>query len=346
MVVTRQSLTRPALLHRGYLSAHGVSGWFNPEVRRARLLKAALTVGTAAYAGVSSYVWAKLARTAAFREEKRANNSTMAYRRRSKYAMKRLRRRRAPARRMKRFSKKVLGKRRGTRYTGARKNMGKKLNINFTRNDVRSLRVQKLISGTLAIQEGSLLFNNTRYTLALSHWVSEWDDEISRYTEYRFTDCQFVLRPRNISTSSMTVQVTTGHVPYFALRTVNPIGPLVQLISQQKMQQTPGVRYIPLLRKARTIQNVIPSYTQRITALDGGGNPTVALTQHKAMPWITIGSTANLIEFAAIEITRPEVQVLRDGSNTARSLDYDVEVYATLHLRGNKDQLIAPYKIV
>lgn len=239
-------------------------------------------------------------------------------------------------RRGRRYAKRTTGKRRGgRRYRSGPARVGKSLRTNFQMNDHNKIRaVQNL--GEIEVKSGPLVQNNTRFVCDLDHWTTEWVDEIEKYSQFRMTDIQFVLKPRSVITSAHSVVCSTNQINHLSLRTVNPTDPPLAMQSIPKLQQTPGVRYIPLQRKARTIQNCAPMMTQLDSFVTTVG--TDSFERQKTVGWIDITTDTKTLPLAAIEVTVPGMDTV-----TPTNLFWDVSVYATIHLRGNKTQLVAPF---
>lgn len=244
-------------------------------------------------------------------------------------------RRYRPKYRRRRFAKKKVGFRRGRRYRGYTKKVSRPLGTNFGINDYKSIRVVHMVR-SFSVQEGAVLQNNFRADLKLDHWVTQWNRIITGYQEFKFSNVQFVIQPRNPSYSDANLKITSGQTPYLALRTVVPTSGETLLVDQDELRQTPGVRYIPLLKRSRTVHNVQPSMQQITNMLQPGTNPTVEF--YKKMPWVNRDTATTASLFGAIEVTIPQMDVL-DG----KVLDYDMYVYATIHLRGNTGEIIPPY---
>lgn len=262
--------------------------------------------------------------------------------RRRKMARRMSRRRmRAPRSRRprRRFARKTIGRRRGGQRYGRRaRKVGMSLKANFQMNDRKSIRVVQNV-GEISVAEGALLSNNIRFICELDSWTTEWADEIEKYTQFRMSDIQFVIKPRNIVTSGAEFRVATNQINNFAIRTVLGTDTIVPLMSIPELQQTPGVRYIPLQKKSRTIYNCDPTYQRIDTFVHSSGSSSFERVMK--MGWTDITSQTKTLTLAAIEVTKPVMDRVRfDG--IAGSLFWDVTVYATIHLRGNKDQLVEP----
>lgn len=244
--------------------------------------------------------------------------------------------RRAPRRRKRRFARKTVGKRRGgRRYRSGPAKVGRSLITNFNRNDYKTFRaVQNL--GEIEVKSGVLLQNNTRFICELDHWTTEWADEIEKYSQFRMSNIQFVLKPRSVITSAHDMVVASNEIPYLTMRTVNPTDTEPALQSIPKLQQTPGVRYIPIQRKSRTVQNCAPMMTQLDSFVHTTG--TSSYERQKIAGWMDITTSTKTLALSAIEVSVPAMSVVSPSN-----LYWDVSVYATIHLRGNNTQLIEPH---
>lgn len=192
--------------------------------------------------------------------------------------------------------------------------------------------------GTVSVREGAVLTNTQRFEIRLSSWTTEWAAEIDRYTQWKFANIQFVIEPRSVATGASNIRVATNEIPYLVVRSVVPSQPAVFTRSIQKLRQTPGCRYIPLLRKARVVHNINPTYNQVDTIDHPNGSTSMTTLRSSRMPWMEIDSALSDVPFGAIEITKPTLDSINgDG------LNYDIRVYASIYLRGNKDELAAPY---
>jgi len=272
----------------------GVDGWFHRPTRNARFRQA----GSALFAATSV---AAAAAYGGYRLYKRFTRSTssvpttaLAMRR------KRIPRRRTTYRRKRKFTGRK-SKRRGTRYTGWGKR-GKKLNANFSRNDRRSLRVCEKV-GSFTVSDAILATNNFRYNCSLDEFLPQFIREVDSYEQFRLTNIQFVLVPRNFITGNSTAVVDVNQIPFIALRTVHSDTTVDPIINFDELRNTPGVRYIKLQKKSRTVIN------------------TFSKAHH----------------FASVEFSIPK---LLAGSD---EFHFDVNAYATISLRGNKVELVPPY---
>lgn len=293
-------------------------------------------IGSAAFAGALAYSKYAIVPPVLNYLHGRYKRATMpAKRSKGRVSSRRMSKRRFSGRRSsKRFGKAGVGRRRGLRFT-SRGAKNKALNTNVARNDVRSLRLVKNL-GDIELNEGTLTQNNFRYVCQLAHWTTSWTRVIEAYEEFKFKDVQFVLVPRTIKASDMNITVKANEIPYLAVRQVEPISGAILLLAPDKVRRTPGFRFLPLGTKKRIVHNVKPSIVTQINVT----TPSVgtAIDSHMAMPWLKVDTETKLLDFAAIEIRKPEIETLN-----GKSIRFDVMVYATLMLRGNNEELITPY---
>ena len=239
-----------------------------------------------------------------------------------------------------RFTRRTLGRYRGRRYTQKRIGRYRALNTNVTRNDFRTLRVTAH-SGSLEIgRDTALIQNNFRYICHLDHWTTQWSREIEAYDEFKITNVQFVLTPRSVyqATSNGAQNVVNlGEIPYMAVRVVNPNAPASVTLTSGEVRVTPGFRFLPFTSKKRFVVNVKPGLKLESSVLNEAGSPT-EIERHISMPWMKIDAATKALDLAAIEIRKP----LFESAN-GQIFKWDIRVYATLQLRGNKDELIEPY---
>lgn len=333
MVRTRSFYTRagpvPQRIRRIRVPTRlGVDGWFHRPTRNARFRQA----GSALFAATSV---AAAAAYGGYRLYKRFTRSSSS----PSTALVTMRRKRMPVRRTRttyRRKRKFTGrksKRRGTRYTGWGKR-GKKLNANFSRNDRRSLRVCEKL-GSFIINDAALATNNVRYNCDLNAFLPQFIREVDSYEQFKFSNVQFVIVPRNFMTGNSTSVVDVNQIPFLAMRTVHSDTSVDPIINFDELRNTPGVRYIKIQKKSRTVQNVKPMVTVQNTMVDlTVGSP---FTIKRAMPWMDINSFSKAHKFASIEISGPKLLAGSDEFN------FDVNVYATILLRGNKTELVPPY---
>ncbi len=315
--------------HPGHLGVHGLPRRIAAMGRvGVQLLKGAGLLGSAATAAYYSYG----NRTTS------AKGSTMAgmYRRGRKGRAMPRRRMRRGRRTSKRFSRPVAGRRRGRRYTSRAGKSGKALMVNMSRNDRRSLRVSKFLN-SIEVREGVPVSNNSRFICHLDHWTTQWARIIEAYEEFKVTDIQFVITPRSCVTGATNIRVSSNDLPYLCVRTVNPTAPAFTNINLDRIRATPGYRFLPLQGKKRFVQNVSPGLQVLQTVINEAG-ASVNIQNMRAMPWLKVGANSKALDLAAIDIRIPGLDA-QDGD----SLFYDISVYATLHFRGNNEELVDPY---
>lgn len=317
MPYTRQAARRAGYFGGNQHPVSGLGGWAHSAVRNYRLAKTFLPP-LAAATQFAAGLYGMPARPPVRRlRRRRALKRVPRYRRTY--------RRKAPRR---------VGRRRGRRYVGA-KTRQSRLNTNFQRNDRRSIRVTKRL-GSVLIGEGSPLSNNERFHVHLDHWTTAWSRVIEAYEEFRFSQIQFVLEPRSIITGASRVEMAAGELPYLGIREVQPIATPVTNINREQMQQTPGFRYIPVKSKRRHTINVAPKVSQLDTAVQETGNLT--FDRLRKAGWMKIETATKALDVAAIEIRRPHFLV-----GQGNEITFDVYCYATIHFRGNNDELVSPY---
>lgn len=239
-----------------------------------------------------------------------------------------------------RYTRRPTGRFRGRRYTQRRVNRYRGLNTNVTRNDYRILRVSKSV-GTLDIgRDASLLQNNFRFPVHLDHWTTQWSREIEAYDEFKLKDVQFVLIPRTVAHATAEPAsnvVKTGQIPYIAARVVNPNEVAITSLTPAEIRATPGFRFLPFWSKRRMVMNAAPGI--RIESAVHNETGLVApVDRHRPMPWMRIDANTKALDLAAIELVKPEFE-----SSNGQIWKFDIYVYATIMLRGNKEELIEPY---
>lgn len=213
----------------------------------------------------------------------------------------------------------------------------------MTKNDYRTLRVVKEVGFFDVGQDTTLVNNNARFVCSLDHWTTEWSREIEAYEEFKISNIQFVIQPRTMAldTNATANHVYLGEIPYLAARVVNPNSPVSSQLLADDVRHTPGFRFLPFNTKKRFVINATPGLKVRSTVIDdtssASGN-SVLVDRHIRMPWLKIDSVTKALDLAAIEIRKP-----RFDNATGQAFKFDVRCYATLRLRGNKDELVPPY---
>lgn len=229
----------------------------------------------------------------------------------------------------------TLRRRRGRRYIGKKANISKRLITNFTRNDYRTLRVSHRI-GDILLTEGTPLANNSRWVNHLDHWTTEWGREIEAYEEFRFKDVQFVIEPRSVITGASRIEMAAGELPYLGVHEVVGGAPALNNIEKSKMANTPGYRFIPVQTKRRHVFNVTPQVVVQDSVLDV--STLLPIPRVKRAGWMKINTDTKTLDQGIIEIRRPALV-----TGVGNQLAYDIYVYATIMLRGNKEELVDPY---
>lgn len=310
------SLARPI---GSYQHSGGLGGWANSAIRNYRLAKTFLPPLAAAAQATAGYFAMPYPRKRLFRR-KRSTVSRFARLRRPRY-------------KKKPFG--TLRRRRGRRYMGKKANIGRRLNTNFTRNDYRTVRVSKRI-GDILVAEGIPLANNSRWVNHLDHWTTEWAREIESYEEFRFKDVQFVIEPRSVVTGATRIEMQAGELPYLAAHEVTAGAAALNNVDKQLMQNTPGYRFIPVQTKRRHVINVTPQIVVNDSLTDGAGSLSVQRIRRAG--WMKVTTDTKTLDQGVVEIRRPAL-----ATGAGNQIAFDVYVYATLMLRGNKDELVAPY---
>lgn len=226
--------------------------------------------------------------------------------------------------------------RRGRRYTGRRTRQFKKLNTNVSINDFAKIRAVTNL-GSVILTEGSPLSNNDRFAVSLSSWATQWARKIDAYEQFKITNVQFVINPRSVVTGASRIEVAGGEIPYLCIREVNTVGPKLLIVTADEIRSTPGYRFIPLQKKRRTVINVTPSLYQVDTYVNHLSLNTT-YGHNKSMPWMNIDTQSKELQLGGIEIYRPKLNI-----GQGNQLAWDVSVYCTILLRGNKEELIEPY---
>ena len=307
------------------LLRRGVHGWparaRNFRSTGLNVLKGAAAVAAVGYSAYKNYFSTKTNKAMVYRRS---------YRRKGR-SMRRGRRGRKP-----RYAKKVLGSRRGRRYTSRAGKAGKRLITNMSRNDVRTLRVVQQVGG-ISVAEGTPVANNQRFICHLDHWTTRWARVIEAYEEFKFKDVQFVITPRSIINGAASVRTERNEIPYLAVRTVNPIAPSDLNIAAEKIRATPGYRFLPITAKRRYVHNVSPGLEIDQHVFRDTGT-TTQVNSHRTAPWLKIETNTKALDLCAIEVRRPGLDII-----AGHKIEFDVTLYATLCLRGNNDELVDPY---
>lgn len=229
---------------------------------------------------------------------------------------------------IRRYAPRVIGRTRGRRYTTSKRfRRQPRLNTNLTGNDYRKYRCQANL-GVVRISGGSTT-NTSRYELSLDSFTTYFA-AFQDWKQFRLANVQFVLVPRTCITGNFGVQVVSNDLPYLAVREVTNSENPPSNINMDSLRQTPGYRYIPIQKKARSVFSVTPQiHVQDRIVIGEGVFDTV--DRYKRMPWIDNTETTQKLPFAGIDITRPTL-----STGFTQDLNYDVYVYATVLLRGSK----------
>lgn len=241
----------------------------------------------------------------------------------------------------KRFRKRggKVGRWRGRRYIGTRKPW-RKLKTNFAVNDYRTVVVSRQL-GTFQVDRGTTGGSNAIFKCNYDDLMQEdWSDLTEKYEQFYVKDITFVIEPKTISTSNITIRVDNNNIPYLVARPTDPndVQPSVTDISKLRMT---SAKYIPIMKKRRTRINVTPVVTIQSTFSDAAGGSSVEYKaeRYRRLPWLNTTTDGRSINFAQINITRPQLDTtepLPDGFQ----LSWGVSVYATVKMRGNKNNII------
>ncbi len=235
-----------------------------------------------------------------------------------------------------RFARRVAGRRRGRRFGTKRARANKPLGNNFTRNDYRSIRcvvpfVQFSSSSTQV--SGA----TTNYKLKVNNIDPQWADTIDLYSEYYVKDVQWVIQPRVMALNNSEVTVAATEIPYLAITGTNATDVMPAVTDVNDLRQTPGYRYVPLMSKKRIVHNTKPNLIV-VSEFFKSDSEKVEANRYLPMKWLPLEPRAMDINLTGIAVTTPK---LGPGS---KELFFDVNCYATLCLRGQKDSLVPPFR--
>lgn len=256
---------------------------------------------------------------------------------RSKMSARYYRARRSRFRRRKTYRRqRRVGKVRSRRYTTSKRfaRRNPPLRVNFGTNDYRKLRVVKSL-GQILVTEVVPSDNVTRFHCHMSQFYDDWQTIIDQFEEFKLSNIQFVVSPRSVGVGASRFQVATGEIPYLAVREIPSVFLKPALMDATEVRQTPGFKYIPLMKKSRTVIGVKPQLRLVEEVQTDGTN--IGLNRYKPLPWMNNAVDTRNLDVASIDIRNPYFDV-----GQGNQLAFDVHVYATLHLRGNTSQLISP----
>jgi hypothetical protein len=158
----------------------------------------------------------------------------------------------------------------------------------------------------------------------------QFETNKGRFSEFKFTNVQFVIEPRCVLTGKQAIRVKHNEIPYLATRFVASADHAPGLVDMGDIRRTPGFTFVPLAKKSRTIINVRPTMVERAVIEQGGSD--LNIYRSKGVPYMSTDSTALQGTFA---VTHPSLD-----SQNGDELRYDIRCYATLHLRGNTEDLV------
>lgn len=220
-------------------------------------------------------------------------------------------------------------KKRGTRFRQRGVATRRKLNTNFARNDYRTLRCVAEFPGQVVVNQQADTENTVNFAISPTLFP-QFETNKGRFSEFKLTNVQFVIEPRSVLTGGQAIRVKHNEIPYLATRFIASADDAPTLVDMGDIRRTPGYTFVPLGKKSRTIVNVRPTMVERTTIEQPGQD--LKLYHSRSVPYMSTDSTALQGTFA---VTHPSL----DEQN-GDELRYDVRCYATLHLRGNLEDIV------
>lgn len=219
----------------------------------------------------------------------------------------------------------------GRRYTKRSRRLN--LDTNFSRNDRDSKRSMTYL-GTLTVDNSASVNNNESFVVNGGLAQSNFPAEFTKYAEFKLSKVQVVCVPRTVGQNQSTFQLDAIQLPYLLVKEGDPADLGTPSISYSDALQTPGYRYIPILRKSRSVFNLSPGMTVDSSVIEFGAN--VSIERRRSIGWLKTDSASIGLDQCLLEVLYPRLSL---GSDP---LLYDFYAYMTVSFRGNKVDLVAP----
>lgn len=233
-----------------------------------------------------------------------------------------------------------VGRRRGRRFNTRGVKVNKSLNANFSGNDYRTIRVANRVQSGISVTTNVPIVNTVGYAVSYNGLIANtYEDMADKYDEFKVTSVQAVLEPRTVQTSDVKARMRYNNPPYLMVRERDPAIGSSTNSDFDLVRLTPGIKYIPLFKKSRTVFNMKPGLTFRTTMLDGLSE--VDVDRHKSMQWLSTSSDeAKKLDLCRFEIITPTMDPI--GTDPDLILSWDIVFYATIKFRGNNKNAL-PY---
>lgn len=222
------------------------------------------------------------------------------------------------------------------RWTGRRFNkraFRKGLDTNFARNDRDSVRSMTFVD-TLTVNDAITIVNNSTYRVNGNLVKANFADQFDKYDEFKMSKIQFVIQPRVCGNSNGNYIVGVANLPYLLVREGDPARGNTNTLNYNDALQTPGYRFVHIMKKKRSVFNVTPGMKIEETVMSDAA--AVKVLRHKHVGWLKTDTVGVDFDQASLEILRPPLNLGTDD------LIYDIYCYITCNFRGNKIDLVDP----
>lgn len=218
-------------------------------------------------------------------------------------------------------------------------NIHRKLDTNFARNDVESFRLQ-LFRGQFATSSAdSHNFVQPMPTLQELRDAG-WNGDINHYKFYKFSRVQWVIEPRSRAPET-NFRIATNQLPYLVCRTTGG-SEIPSAMAAEDARQTPGLRYVSIFKRSRTIVNAVPSIDTIDTVSREGSNEAM-YTRSRRAPWLETESNNSISGNSQVQgYLQVKVPKMDIPTAAGDQLWYDVRCYLTVTLRGRDDNIVPP----
>lgn len=185
--------------------------------------------------------------------------------------------------------------------------------------------------GTIEVDNTVTVNNNQTFVCNGGNVQANFPSQFTRFEEFKLRKIQFVIVPRTVGQNQSTYVTDAIQMPYLLIREGDPGDAGAPSITYADALQTPGYRYVHILKKSRTVFNVGPGMTINETAREFGSTATIA--RRSSIGWLKTDVASIGFDQAQLEVLRPRLTL---GSDP---LLYDVYVYVTCYFRGNITEL-------
>lgn len=244
-----------------------------------------------------------------------------------------------------RYGKKKRAGRNGRRFAGKNRmakkiSLGRRLNTRISAKDTLRVRGRAdLTSFTVRAMPQEILGAN--WPLQASYFETFLDNK-DRYEEFKITNVQYVLSPKNPAAWNQNPNVSVANAcqPFIFLRPRESLDRTVALpggYDTDDLLRTPGMQKISIGIKRDAVVNHTPLVQVQTQYKAGLDDTTVKeIIAHRKMPWMDCQSDA-ATQFCPVQWFVP---YLRLGDTT--EIHFTLAVYATFMFRGRKTPEIVP----